>query len=362
MVIIRHVRHGTTPANRTIVALMQDGALPSVSFVVPTFRRTDALARTLDALLAVDYPADRLEVIVVDDGDDDETEQLVSRRAGNGPTVGYLRQRQRGVAAARNRGAASARGELLIFCDDDIIVEPSHVRDHLAARAAHGDCLVNGHWEFEPTLLRELEASPFGRFRLWLEDWVKARIDKRPLEDGRTAPSAVTACNLGIARPLFERLGGFDEAFPHAGCEDQDLSLRAQAAGCGLVYDTSIRLLHNDHRVQLRQFCERQRRGALTMVYLAERHPHLADEHPMLLANAPPRHGEPAARRAKKHLKSALSTDAGLALARGVTVALERISPGSRLLHRAYWSTCGLYIFRGVREGYDAVGRRPTES
>lgn len=336
-------------------------ACPTVSVVVPTYRRPVALRSTLAALLAVDYPPDRYDVIVVDDGSSDETADVVAElQKGAEAKLVYVQQENAGAATARNRGARSATGELLIFVDDDIVVQPSHVRDHVAARATRGDALVNGHWEFPAGLVRVFAATPFGRFRLGLERWVKDGVAKTPLGDGCEAPSGVTACNLGIRRALFWELGGFDETFPFAGCEDQELSYRAVRAGCPLVYDRRIRLVHNDQRPTLVQFCARQRRGACTAVYLAHRHPEEFGRRSMVVENGPLDRSDPPRRMAKKLLKAGLTTVPALCAVHGGIRFLEQVAPESRLLQRSYWSVCGLYIFQGVRDGFAAVAPSGT--
>jgi len=331
-------------------------ACPTVSLVVPTYRRPDALRLTLAALLAVDYPPDRYEVIVVDDGSGDDTAEVVAdlQRDTEAKLV-YLQQDNAGVATARNQGARSATGEMLIFVDDDIVVEPSHIRDHLATRATQGDALVNGHWEFSPDLARALATTPFGRFRLELERWVKDGVAKSPLGDGCEAPSAVTACNLGVRRALFWDLGGFDETFPFAGYEDQELSYRAATAGSRLVYDRRIRLVHNDQRLSLAAFCARQRTGACTAVYLAARHPEEFGARRIIVENGPLTRSDPFGRGLKKLLKSMLTTAPARASIHAAVRALERVAPRSSLLQRSYWSVSGLYIFQGVRDGFASV-------
>ena len=335
---------------------MTDPALPTVSFVVPTYRRPETLRPTLAALLAVDYPSDHREVIVVDDGSADCTPDVVAEmsEAAEARMI-YIGQENTGAATARNRGARAATGEILIFVDDDIVVEPSHVRDHLATRATQGDALVNGHWEFSTALAQNLATTPFGRFRLELERWIKEGVTKSPLSDGCEAPSAVTACNLAIRRSLFWELGGFDETFPFAGYEDQELSYRAARAGCPLVYDRRIRLVHNDQRLTLDQFCRRQRRGACTAVYLADRHPEEFGRRPLILENGPLLRSDRPRTVLKKLVKRGLTCAPVLAAVHALVRILERAGPHTRLLRRSYWSMCGLYIFQGVRDGFAAV-------
>jgi glycosyltransferase involved in cell wall biosynthesis len=329
---------------------------PRVSVVVPTFRRPGALEETLRALVTQDYPTNRYEVIVIDDGSGDATQSVAESFAGTSPEVRYVQQTNAGAAAARNHGARVALGNVLIFVDDDIVVRPTHVRQHVAVLAEYGDCLVNGHWEFSPAAAAALAGTPFGRFRVAVEQWVKEGIAKAPLEGTRTSPAAVTACNLSLPTALFWRIGAFDATFPRAGYEDQEFSRRAAEAGCQFVYDRSIELQHNDQRLTLRQFCERQRQGAFTAVILAWRHPGRFSRQPLITENAPIRRGERPALAAKKLTKLLLSRRPALTLAYAAVGVLERVQPNGRLLRRVYWSVCGLYIFLGVREAVAEVG------
>lgn len=329
--------------------------MQEVSIVIPTYRRPDALEQTLDRLARVDYPAGALELVVVDDGSDAATRAVVERFERDHPRWRYLSQSQLGAAAARNRGAREASGEILIFLDDDMLVEPDHVRQHVATLERFGDCLVNGHWEFSPEALGNMAGTPFGDFRLWVEDWVKSGIPKTPLEGDCSTPSDVTAANLGIRKETFWRLGGFDESFPTAGCEDQDLSYRAEQAGLPFVYNRAIRLLHNDRRLDLRQFCGRQQQGAATAVVLAAKHPDKFAGRPLIAENVPARRGDPPRVIAKKAVKRFVALDPVVEIVHGVIGLLERTRPRSRALHRAYWAACGIYIYRGVRDGLELI-------
>lgn len=342
-----------------------------ISIVVPTFRRPDALTQTLTALLALDYPSESYEIIIVDDGSGDTTPEVVERFQKEHRRVLYLPQPNSGVATARNNGARQAKGEILIFVDDDIIVQPSLIRQHLATLGRFEPCLVNGHWEFEPKLKAALAKTPFGRYRIQIENWVKEGLPKEALlEDARAkdqslemhssdrcvSPEAMTACNLCISREDFWRIGGFDEDFPFAGYEDQEFSLRAKKLGYHFVYNYDLQFLHNDHRLTLRQFCERQRRGATTAALLALKYPQQYAEKSLVLENNLLTLKDPPRFIIKKLIKRVLSTPLALTLLYGVERFLERTTPRSPLLNKLYWTMCGLYIFRGFREGLKRYG------
>lgn len=322
---------------------------PPFSIVIPTFRRPAALRECLTALLRLEYPARRYEIVVVDDGDDDETEHVIRRISAEDIEISLARQRQKGAAAARNRGARAASGELVVFLDDDIIVASDHLRKHVRAREAHGDALVNGAWEFSPGVASQLAGTPFGRFRLDLERYFQEDAAGMPLEDGSLVMRLLGTWDLALRRELFWDLGGFDERFPVAGAEDQDFSLRARLAGHLLILDPSIRCLHNDDRLTLSAYCAREERSARTMPYMAAKHPDQFAESRYVVENRRMSVRDGSGVLAKKVIKAVLATSISLAFLHRVVGVLERVRAPDPLLRRLYTLLLGLHLFRGYR-------------
>lgn len=341
---------------------------PTVSIVIPTFRRPDALRETLEALACLDYPADRYEVIVVDDGSGDETPNVVRELAPRFASLKYHGQENGGAGRARNQGARLARGEVLIFLDDDMTVPPTLIRQHLAVLDYFGPCVVCGYREFAPRLAEALGQTPFGRFRMEAEPrqegWEPDReVSDHLAENCVPHPSgAVTANNFVIRRRDFYQLGGFDEEFPYAGYEDQEFSFRARKIGLPCLVNYGLKAWNNDRRLTLEQFCERQRRGAITAALIALKYPEEWMHVPLLRENEPIVRGDAPALVVKKLGKSLLAGRAGRAVLFSFGRALERLAPESPLLRRYYLVMCGLYIFRGIREGlarYGTAGVKP---
>lgn len=323
--------------------------LPSVSFVIPTFRRPDALSTTLDAVLAVKHPSEVCEIIVVDNAGERATEDVVRRAAESRIQVRYAVESRGGVARARNHGARLAGGELLILLDDDILVDPSHVRRHLEARQRYGDCLTGGDWTFATKTLEALGQTPFGRYRVALDRAFRGAPDGRQIDQDRWEVEALAACNLAISRRLFWDLGGFDEDFPFAGVEDREFSMRATRAGCRLIRDESIELRHNDQTITLEQFCLREERSAQTMAVLAQKHPDSERGQIFAAVNGPITVGQPATVIAKKLAKLALATPPLIRLLHLTVHAMERLRLGERMMARLYSGVVGVHIFRGFR-------------
>jgi glycosyltransferase involved in cell wall biosynthesis len=176
---------------------------PDISVVVPTKDRPAGLAAVLRALAAQTLTPERFEVIVVDDG---------STPAVQAAARVVRHERPRGPAAARNSGWRAARAPLVAFVDDDCVPVPGWL-EAIAGAAGDGDAVV-----------------------------VQGPVGPPPGEEERVTPVAHTievggpsrlfvSANIGYARALLERTGGFDERFRRACGEDVELGARATAAG-----------------------------------------------------------------------------------------------------------------------------------
>ena len=194
---------------------------PSVSIVVPTYRRPGALGDCLAALAALTRPPGRLEVVVVDDGGGLPLDEVVApyREA---LSLSLLRQPRSGPAAARNLGAREAGGEILAFVDDDCRPEPSWLAVLVERLSGEARCAVGGR-----TVTGG--GSRYAAVSQLVADIVYSYYDADP-EDGRFLASN----NLALRAADFRALGGFDERFRCA--EDRDLCDRLRASGHRLVF------------------------------------------------------------------------------------------------------------------------------
>lgn len=214
--------------------------LPFVSIVVPVRNGAATLADLLASFRALDWPKERREILVVDNGSTDDT-AAVLRRAGIEP----IAEPVPGAARARNTGAARARGDLLAFTDADCVVSRGWLR-HLAA--AFEDPTVGGAGgrtdTFPPATATERYAA---RTR---------HLDAERHLAHPTFPFAPTG-NAAYRRAIFEAIGGFDVDFTWG--EPIDLAKRVVRRGWRLVYAPRAVVLHRA-RATLEDF-HRQHRG-----------------------------------------------------------------------------------------------------
>jgi glycosyltransferase involved in cell wall biosynthesis len=311
---------------------------------MPTHNRLDALLPTLRTLANVDYPAGRWEIVLVDDGSTDGTGEAVEEWAReSGAPVRYLRQPNAGPAAARNRGAGAAEGEVLVFLDDDITVQPGFLRDHVAALVAHPGSWIAGRIT-HPESLRE---TPFGEYRFQI--WERFHTQHPP--DRITETEGGSAANLCLPAADFRRLRGFDESFSTPSSEDWDLGLRARASGIRVLYHPRLNTIHNDWAIDLERFCERQRTYSIADVLLWRKYGEQSPRRTVIHRNGPLRWSDGPSLLWKKTAKRFLATRLGSQLLAAFCSAAERLAPGSRFNHWAYDIAVAVAIFRGVREG-----------
>jgi glycosyltransferase involved in cell wall biosynthesis len=203
------------------------GGAPFVSVVVPVRDGAGHLARCLDALVASGY--ERFEIVVVDDASSDSSAELAHSR---GARVLRL-ARQSGPAAARNHGAARARGDVLLFIDADVEVG----RDTLALVAAHFAAAVSvaavfGSYDDAPA-----EPNFASQFKNLFHHFTHQRASRR-------ASTFWAGCGA-VRRELFLAAGGFDAGrYARPSVEDIELGYRLRRAGREIVLDRDIQVKH----------------------------------------------------------------------------------------------------------------------
>jgi len=212
---------------------------PDLSLIIPTYNGGWVLQRTLEALRGQDAPPERFEVILVDDGSTDGSVDGLD--APSGPVaVRLIRQVNRGRAAARNRGAAEARGRVLLFLDADIWASPGLISAHLKHHAGARHIGVQGRSVQHPDSLKTV----FMRATNLLPDTTIRRRNN-------LSPMHVVTRNFSVTTGAFREVGEFDERFVGYGWEDIELGIRLRAAGVTLLYEPAAFAYH--HHVQTLQ-------------------------------------------------------------------------------------------------------------
>ena len=212
---------------------------PLFSVVIPTYNRPARLRACLDAFRRLDYPGDRFEVIVVDDGSEMPPDAMVSSFKGE-LDLTLLRRSHLGPASARNAGAAYAKGEFLAFTDDDCTPVRNWLQALATRFAQHPDSLVGGRTQ------NALPANVYSTASSLLVAYVEAYY-------ARSRGSFFTSNNLALPAGPFRAIGGFDITFPRAGAEDRELCERWLNHGYRMVEAPEV-VVHHTHSLALRTF------------------------------------------------------------------------------------------------------------
>jgi len=222
-----------------------------VSVVIPTHRRPDLLWRCLKAVLAQQYPVDRFEIVVVEDGGLGEGAGVVANLRGLHPHahLRYLAVEQGGPGAARNAGWRPSGGEVIAFTDDDTIPDARWL-DAGVQSLQDGADAVSGR-----TIVPLADAP------------TDAEANVQGLERATFA-----TCNVLVKREWLERVGGFDPCFRRAYREDSDLEFRLLDAGARIVRSDGAIVIHPPRRE--RPFASlRQQRNQFYDALLFRKHP-----------------------------------------------------------------------------------------
>jgi GT2 family glycosyltransferase len=229
---------------------------PRLSVVLPTYQRAALLDRCLTALARSDL--DHFEVIVVDDASTDTTPAVLAEHASRMPLRSLAQQANRGPAAARNLALEQASSSLVLFVDDDVVVTPTLLTDHvrLHEQAADPKLCVLGRVEWHP----DLTVTPFMR---WLDRSGLQFAYDTWLREGPVDPpyAAFYTANLSMRRSLVMEVGGFDERFPFPAYEDMELAFRLTGAGLRMDYRPEALAFHA-RPIDLTAFRERMARVA----------------------------------------------------------------------------------------------------
>jgi GT2 family glycosyltransferase len=219
--------------------------LPSFSVVVATHGRPRQLAECLAALASLDYPRDRFEVLIVDDGSPTPLTAVVAPYCERLDLMLVLQERA-GAGAARNTGATRAKGTFLAFTEDDCIVSPDWLRALAQRFETAPEHMIGGR------VLNGLPDNPYSSASQLLFDYLYAYHNADPAD-----PRFFGTGNLALPTARFREIGGFDTRYIGAGGEDRELCDRWRSLGYRSTYDPDAVVYHR-HNLDLPSFWRQQ--------------------------------------------------------------------------------------------------------
>lgn len=217
-----------------------------ISVIVCTYNRAEYLGEALGRIASNVFPRDGYEIVLVDNNSDDGTAEICRSFSESKGEVcfRYFLETAQGLSHARNRGIAEARGDVLVFLDDDSMVEPDYLANLSADLESHPDAAAFGG-RIDP--LFESGKEPEWLCK-WTYSWVSA-IDKGPQACLFTGGKYPIGANMGFRRSALDKVGGFDTSLGRTGKnllggEEKDIFQRIVAAGGEIWYFPDVRVRH----------------------------------------------------------------------------------------------------------------------
>jgi peptidoglycan/xylan/chitin deacetylase (PgdA/CDA1 family)/GT2 family glycosyltransferase len=209
------------------------------------------------------------EVIVVVDGSQDGTASALGRLDTPFP-LRILEQPNHGAATARNVGAAAARGEILLFLDDDMVADPHLLSEHDRSHQQGAD-MVLGHIPLHPE-------TPSTILSRGVKTWTDRRLERLTAPGAELTLHDLLTGQMSLSRVTFYTVGGFDTDFTYSGSfgdEDIDFAYRVRLRGFKIIFNPKA-VSWQYYAVQSVQFLRQWRQAGHADVAFARKHPEQA--------------------------------------------------------------------------------------
>jgi glycosyltransferase involved in cell wall biosynthesis len=364
----------------------------AVSVVMPTFNCSDKLASVLDCLLASDHEGlDEIEVVVVDDGSRIPARSIVLSRKVSSPfTLACVYQANAGPAAARNKGYRNTQHNIVLFIDDDILVPPSLVKQHVRAHELHPGAVIFGHCRpiSESQLMYSMTPDERGQVRAVVPDqWYSTmfqghrrtpdasgtksrrhsetnlltflesldpRRSRQQRRDEFEPMSVVASGHISVERAVLgDGVYSVDLQTPAA--EEFALSERLLRAGIPILQAADIEALHWTD-MKIGTICRQQYKHGFGCAEVACKYPrclNLPELRNTLSANGYPEPGTSWKRRARSLLAS-YPVRSGLL---HISSLVDRFVPFYGINAAFYRTTIGAHYIAGIKDGMLRFGK-----
>lgn len=226
----------------------------SVSIIIPTHNRARLLVAALKSLAKLDYPKEKLEIVVVDDGSIDETQKEVKKLIKDFPfALWCFYQDKKGISEAKNLGIKNSKGEIVVSTDDDCLFEKDWLKKIIKPFNNPKVGSVGGPDKAYKLDSNLAKAVSFAFSSFIGSGGIHGRVAKVRL--GKFYPMG---CNMAILRKALGKVGLFELRLQPG--EDTDLNHRIERAGYKLVYAPDAFVWHRSRgsfRGLIRRFYKR---------------------------------------------------------------------------------------------------------
>lgn len=210
---------------------------PFVSVIIPVLNGEEYIEKCIKRILMLNYPKDKYEIIVIDNGSVDNTNNIIRRYE----QIKLYEKRNINVSGVRNYGAKIAKGELLAFIDADCLCDEEWVNKFVLRMNKNKLTVIGAHYKIPN------DVNWVGKV------WDAARIKQRS-KSGKV--NYVPAGNFIIDRETFHKIGGFNESLTSD--EDVDICHRLRNKGIDVFSDPELAVVHLGENISLIKFFKKE--------------------------------------------------------------------------------------------------------
>lgn len=235
-----------------------------ISIIIPTYNRKEKIKQCLDSILIQDCHPYTFEVIVVDDGSNDGTGEMIREVSRRHKNIKYHYRPSKGPASARNLGLVNAAADIIAFTDSDCILDPFWIRSMMLAHISHPQATaIGGATKVDSRNIKAVVSQSLS------DGAIKADLD------GKKEVIFFPTCNVSVKKKFM--IEKFNESFVFPAGEDLDLFWRLFKHGGKFVYKPDALIFHG---------CHPDIRSFLSQAYLYGRGnllaQHIHGDHPLL--------------------------------------------------------------------------------
>lgn len=251
---------------------------PSVSIVIPVYNNLAGLVRLLGTCERLTYPREKLEIIVVNDGSTDRIASFQVDYNFDLPHKMITLEVNRGRSVARNTGIEAATGEIILFIDSDMEVEPDLIEQHV--RFYSDDQCIG--------VMGEFFLPPFVQKNVWFRylDSPVRGARKWHKQTGRNCPvpfQYVISMNLSVRITVARQVGGFEVDITSYGGEDSEFAYRIIQSNTGYFSYNPDAIAYHQHESLKKTALKLYEYGSLSLPVILKRHPELSEHLPARL-------------------------------------------------------------------------------
>ena len=239
---------------------------PYISIIVPVFNGGDPFHDCVSSLLKIDFPNNKLQVILIDDGSTDNTAQWLNEQKLPSNFEIITHDENTGRASARNSGLKFVRGDIIIFLDADMVVKPDFVEQHVMAISKSEVVAVSG-------LLISDPGQQKTNLQYYLFEYRK-RGAKQFGENNPIPFNYLITGNMSVKRKVVNECGLFDEKYIGYGGEDTDYAIRLwELYPNGLRFSSKATSIHYHNETIDDLLIKMKKYGSTNYLRLLKRHP-----------------------------------------------------------------------------------------